>query len=233
MNNMEAQLAAVAASYDAAIEAGRREGPDPYHNLPREITGDPDYEAYRLAELEQTPSERPEIKAYLGPEPGMRFVDLGCCMNLMFRGYASWPSAYYGVDISARTIEALQGFVAQQGLTVGALWCGRMDRTPFTDGFFDIAACIGVLEYFEAEYVAAALAEMRRILRPQGRLVLDVPNLGDPACRMMMRIEAYLGRPDRFDLPREAFERMLAEGFAIEQADDLGATVQYFLRRRQ
>ncbi len=46
-------------------------------------------------------SARQEIVEYLSPPTrDMKFIDLGCCLNLMFRGYDSWPSEYYGVDIS-------------------------------------------------------------------------------------------------------------------------------------
>lgn len=52
------------------------------------------------------------IRAYLSPKENMKYVDLGCCLNLMFRGYNEWPSTYYGVDISSETIKLLEEFVA-------------------------------------------------------------------------------------------------------------------------
>lgn len=52
----------------------------------------------------------------------------------------------------------------------------RLDdgRIPLPDGCADVVTCFAVLEHVPQE--GAALAEMRRVLRPGGRLVVSVPN---------------------------------------------------------
>ncbi len=87
---MEEHLTAVAASYDRAIDQGRR-GIDSYSydNLPEDLRNDPDYPVF-LAAREQgldSGSEDERIREYLSPAAGMNFIDLGCCLNLMFKGY--------------------------------------------------------------------------------------------------------------------------------------------------
>lgn len=231
---IKAHLEAIAKSYDKGIDLGR-EGIDPYENLPKEITGHPDYALFQKMQKDGNLSDsgRKEIFDYLRPEKGMKFVDLGCCLNLMIRGYGSWPSTYYGVDISSKTIELLRGFVAKNNIKTGDLYCGSMSDTPYADNFFDIGACIGSLEYFEMDFVEKALAEAHRIIKPYGRFVIDIPNMGTPEFQITARIEEYLGRPDRFNMPAGEFEIMLADYFEVQKKEQVGPMIQYFLINRE
>ncbi len=231
---MREQLQAVALSYDKAIDLGRK-GIDLYKNLPEYITSDPDYLAYEAAVFDARDSgssDDKEIIAFLSPQAGMHFVDLGCCLNLMFRGYDRWPSTYHGVDISPKTIQLLREFVAKKNLSIGSLHCCSVHNTPFEPNAFDIAACIGVLEYFERAFVEVVIAEAHRIIKPGGKFVLDIPNVGNPACRIMMLIEEYMGRPDKFNMPVQEFDYILQNHFEINRMAMRGSKsmIRYFLK---
>ncbi len=228
---MESQLELVAQSYDKAIEMGRK-GIDLYKDLPEHIRNDPGYPTYEklMQEGGTSDSGRNEIREFLSPQVGLSFIDLGCCLNLMFNGYDQWPSTYHGVDISSKTIELLREVAAKRNLPVGALHCGSIHETPFAADSFDIGACIGVLEYFEKDFVEKAIVEAHRIMRPCGKFVLDVPDMGSPEQRVAMLIEAHLGRPDRYDLSPVEFDDLLHNRFEIQRAEKVGPMIQYFLR---
>lgn len=230
---VENRLEIIAESYNKGIEYGRR-GINLYENLPDYIINDPDYPAYQKLNLngELSGSEIEEIHDYLSPNENMKFIDLGCCLNLIFKGYDKWPSTYHGIDISCKTIELLSEFVTTKKLPIGSLYCGSIHETPFHDNMFDIGACIGVLEYFEKDFVTKVIAEAHRILKPHGKLVLDIPNLGTPVCRVMMLIEEYMGRPDNFDMSSQEFEEYIQNYFEIENAKkvDSGGMIEYYLR---
>ena len=102
----------IAKSYDRAIDLGRQ-GIDPYENLPDYIKNNPNYLIYKDMQENETLSDsgRKEIVEFLNPQQDMKCIDLGCCLNLMFRGYKEWESIYYGVDISPKTIELLKQFI--------------------------------------------------------------------------------------------------------------------------
>ena len=227
---MKSQLELVAKSYDKGIDLGRK-GIDSYENLPPHITNHPNYPLYLKMRMDETLSDssQNEIVEYLLPQDGMRFIDLGCCLNLMFRGYKDWPSTYYGVDISEKTIELLQEFVHKNNITVGSLYCGSMHETPYDTSFFDIGACIGSLEYFEKDFVTQAIAEAHRIMKPDGRYVLDIPDLGSPEFQITALIEEYLGRADRYNISMEEFEKMLMPYFIVDKKEKMGPMIQYFL----
>ncbi|MDF2541688.1 MAG: hypothetical protein K0S47_1406 [Herbinix sp.] len=233
MIQMKNQLEMVALSYDRSIEFGKQ-GIDLYKDLPTFILNDPDYPIFLKARMEGLDSDsgRKEIREYLSPCSNMKFIDLGCCLNLMFQGYEEWPSTYYGVDISNNTIQLLKDFAARKKLPIGSLYCGSIHETPFDAKHFDIGACIGVLEYFERDFVEKAIVEANRLIKPNGKFVLDIPNIESPMRRLMMLIEEHMGRPDKFDLLPYEFEDLLQNYFVIEKTEKLEsvAMIQYFLR---
>jgi len=227
---VENHLELVAKSYDKGIDLGRR-GIDLYKELPEHIRNNPGYPLFQKMQMDGILSDsgRQEIIDYLSPTTDMNFIDLGCCLNLMFGGYNKWPSTYYGVDISSKTIQLLHEFVAKNNLTIGSLYCGSMHETPFDTNFFEIGACIGSLEYFEKDFVEKAIIEVYRILKPYAKFVLDVPDIGSPECEITMVIEEYLGRTDKFDMSSYEFEDMLEDYFEIEIKEKVGPMIQYFL----
>lgn len=231
---MESQLELVAKSYDKAIEFGRKDI-DLYKELPEHIKNDPGYSIFEKLIIEGGTSDsgRKEIRDYLSPNTNMKFIDLGCCLNFMFRGYDKWPSTYYGVDISSKTIQLLDEFVTEKKFTIGSLYCGSIHETPFDANYFDIGACIGVLEYFEKDFVVKAIIEAHRIIKSDGKFILDIPDIGSPECRITMIIEEHLGRPDKFDMSSQEFENMLQNYFEIEKKEKVGPMIQYFLRCRK
>lgn len=228
---MENQLELVAKSYDRCIILGRSGIDSEY---PEHITNDPDYPSFLKATSEGLDSDsgRNEVRDYLSPALNMNYVDLGCCLNLMFRGYDRWPSTYHGVDISSETIKLLHEFVAKENLSIGTLFCGSIHETPFEDNSFDIGGCIGVLEYFERNFVEKALVEAHRIMKHNARFVLDIPNNENPMRRFMSLIEEHRGCPNRFDMSPKEFNNLLQNYFEIDKNEkiDSVAMIQYFLR---
>lgn len=232
---MDKQLEIIAKSYDTAIDLGRQGFPDQYSNLPQNITNATSYQQYKSNRKNIEGSERKQIKAFLRPNKTKKFVDLGCCLNLMLKGYDKWTSLYYGVDISQKTIELLKEYASDNNIKVGTLMCCGVHETPFEDHSFDIGACIGVLEYFDKEYVEKALIEFYRILKPNSKFVLDIPNIEGTMGRVMMSIENYIGRPDKFEMTTEQFETSLKKYFTIERKDKANAKIAmicYFLERK-
>ena len=126
----------------------------------------------------------PELERVLRQQldPELDWLDVGCGAG---RTYAQWvaPTAgrYVGVDVSAEAVEQARaaGIEAQVVPDAGEL--------PFDDESFDRAICVEVMEHLFSPHAAAA--EIRRVLRPGGRLVASVPN----AIYWRMRMNAVLG----------------------------------------
>lgn len=58
-------------------------------------------------------------------------------------------------------------------------WCGDVStRMPWPDGFFDEIRAVDILEHIPYRRTHLALAEWARLLRPGGRLYVQVPDCG-------------------------------------------------------
>jgi SAM-dependent methyltransferase len=88
------------------------------------------------------------------------------------------------------------------------------DALPFASASFDAVICKGALDHFDRP--ALALAEMARVTRPGGRVVLAVANFESLACRAARGLdharERWLGREVRrgrrhYDVPHDHFTR--------------------------
>ena len=224
---MRRQLDRIRNAYDLTVEQYRR-GINPYDDVPADIKESAFYKSL-MKESNALGSGAPNIKEYLSPEPGMRFLDAGCSANLVNYRLDRWPSGYYGVDVSPALIDAMNGFVIQEDISIGGLYVADIADMPFKDGFFDIAAVIGVLEYGTLDYIVKALGELNRVCKPGAGVVLDIPNKNHPHAKDMMKLEKYLGRPN-YHHARIDFEKLLAPLFSIERLDDSRVMMKYFLR---
>ncbi len=84
-------------------------------------------------------------------------------------GSADGPSAAWLRDASESTVSL---DIDPRGLGTDGV-CGSALALPFADGVFDVVSAFDVIEHCEPE--DQALAEVRRVLRPGGRLVMSVP----------------------------------------------------------
>ena len=74
---------------------------------------------------------------------------------------------------------------------------------------------------------------MHRIIKPNGKLVLDIPNIKSKTGKIMMKIEEYMGRPNKFNMTIKEFEIILKKYFEIEKiagADTDSMVYSYYLR---
>jgi SAM-dependent methyltransferase len=126
------------------------------------------------------PAAEPQLRDSLAliarfwPQPTGRFLEAGCgpaanALNLALRGVE-----VAGIDLSENAVRAARREFARRGLA-GEFVLGDVRRIPFPDETFDFVYAGGVVEHFRE--LDQALAEMARVLRPNGRLLITVPAL--------------------------------------------------------
>ena len=124
--------------------------------------------------------ERPAILALAGDVAGRRILDAGCGSGPLFAALRDRGAIVTGFDSSTGMLDQ-----ARRRLGDGAdLRVADLGRPlPFPDGAFDDVIASLVLHYLEDW--TAPLAELRRVLRPGGRLIasVDHPLQGHPLVR--------------------------------------------------
>jgi SAM-dependent methyltransferase len=126
-----------------------------------------------------------EITVALGPTSGLRCLDLGSDNGvislLLRRAGGEWASA----DLTPEAVASIRSLVGTDVHQVEG------ERLPFADGGFDRVVVVDMLEHVVDE--AAFVAELARVTRPGGRLVVNTPHLKHTALR---RVRHALGQTD-------------------------------------
>lgn len=223
---MDNQLEKIRRAYDLTVEQFQK-GINPLESVPDNIRNTDFFQS--LDSATNLNSAAADIREYLSPEKGMKFLDAGCSANLANYNLGEWPSTYYGVDISPALVNAMKNYAEVNNISIGILYIADISSLPFEKNFFDMAAVIGVLEYCTLEYISRALPELHRVLKPGAKAVIDLPNSDHPHAVDMQRLERYLDRPNFFH-PRSNFENLLKSLFRIDRTDDSKVMIKYFVR---
>src|SRR5262249_42796887 len=97
----------------------------------------------------------------------------------------------YGLDIATSVVKRAHDTCLDllgnlDGATIGK--ADLNDKLPFLDAHFDAVSAIAVIEHIFDPYFA--VAEMHRVLRPNGQLIVEVPNLA----WLPRRLDVLFGR---------------------------------------
>ncbi|MEX2225011.1 MAG: class I SAM-dependent methyltransferase [Dehalococcoidia bacterium] len=105
-------------------------------------------------------------------------LDVGTGVGRWARWYASWPDARVtGIDIEPERLERARSLGA--GPTYNTM---SVDSLAFDDASFDVVNSVTVLQHVPHEMKRRAIAEIARVLRPGGRVVLfEVTDMHDDA----------------------------------------------------
>lgn len=152
-----------------------------------------------------------EIVAMLGPVEGQHCLDIGgdngVISYLLRQRGGTWKSA----DLDAHTVNAIRELVGPQVYQIN-------DRqVPFDDDEFDCVVIVDFLEHIERD--DRFIAEMQRILKPGGRLIINVPHIKNS---MLRRFRLAIGQTDekhghlRQGYNRQTIENLLGDRFTLE-----------------
>lgn len=141
-------------------------------------------------------------------QPGQRVLDIGCG-----RGEATWRCAErrgraHGLDFSWDALQISRQLALrakEQGLQI-ELEQASAYHLPFANDSFDTALMFDIAEHLYAEELLATFAQVRRVLKQRGRLIVHtMPNAdyyrwGYPVYRALMRLLGH-------KLPRDPRQR--------------------------
>lgn len=137
---------------------------------------DPFAEAYDVANrdgLFNAHYERPEMLRLAGDVAGLRVLDAGCGSGPLTVALRDRGAEVVGFDASARMLDLARGRLGDEvDLRVHDL----AEPLPYDDAVFDLVTASLVLHYLEDW--SGPLAELRRVLRPGGRLLVSINHPG-------------------------------------------------------
>jgi SAM-dependent methyltransferase len=181
-----------------------------------------------------------ELTAMLGSvAPDGRYLDVGSdngvISYLLRQRGGHWSSA----DLDEQTVTAIRALVGDEVYQIDSV------TTPFADNTFDCVVIVDFLEHIRDD--ATFVAELHRVLKPTGSLVINVPHAKNSWLR---RLRLALGQTDekhghvRHGYTLETLEKLLADKYTIqtgktyskffsELVDTLIVQAVYFMQRRK
>jgi SAM-dependent methyltransferase len=144
--------------------------------------------------------------------PGGRALDAGCGTGFQTARLESLGYETHGVDLSARLLA-----VARARRPRARFVRGRLEALPYADATFDAVTCCGSTLSF-VDDPTAAVAELGRVLRPGGRLLLEVEHKWSADLGWMLASAAVgdpLGYGVSVGVVWHALARPLREGCVI------------------
>lgn len=156
-------------------------------------------------------------------------VDLGCGPGYFLEELLRNKLACKGIDSSAEAVASVQARLQGRPGFLGAA-VGRLDRIPLRDGEVGAVFLIEVMEHVTPDLTAATYAEISRVLRPGGHLIITVPNAENleansvacPECGCVFHRMQHL---QRFTAESLA-QHMTAAGFKV--AFSRGVALKHF-----
>jgi glycosyltransferase involved in cell wall biosynthesis len=147
----------------------------------------------------------------IAPYAGSRVLEIGAGMGNISRHLSPRRKLYAATDINDEYLEYLQSmFRHRPAVCVRKLDTERPEAFAELAGEMDTVVCLNVLEHIEDD--AAALASMRTVLRPGGRLILLVPN--DP--RAYGTIDKQIGHFRRYT-PAGLTDLLTEGGYSVDK----------------
>ena len=109
-------------------------------------------------------------------QQGGKVLDIGCGPGIVTEWLLNQDCEVHGVDVAPQMIEICEGRFGHNPRAQFKV--APVETLPYEDGYFDSVVAMGLMEYLEDDHVA--LAEINRVLRPGGNLIVTYPGAYSP-----------------------------------------------------
>lgn len=128
------------------------------------------------------------------PQKNQRCLDLGCGVSFLIYPWRDWGAFFYGQEISAVASDALnsRGSQLNSKLFKGVKF-EPAHQLNYENDFFDLVLATGWSCYWTLDYWQVVMAEVKRVLKPDGQFVFDVLDPEKLLAEDWAVLETYLG----------------------------------------
>lgn len=166
---------------------------------------------------------REAILSLAGLSAGERVLDVGCGTGTLAMGIkrkVGSEGAVNGIDASTEMVALAREKTRAAGLEVDSQ-VAPAQELPFGDSSFDAVLCTMVMHHLPRDQRANAIAEMFRVLKPNGRLlIVDLSREGGVLARL--NLIALLHGQRSLDTTRQAEDLIRRRGFGDVNVGALG-----------
>lgn len=160
------------------------------------------------------PADLDRIWQALALHPGARLLDAGCGSGQFALALAERGALVTGIDLSPEMIRLARENAKHSTLGAAVAWAtGPVDRLPLPAGSVDAIHARMVLPFVPD--VPAVLHEFRRVLRPDGRLLVSTAGALSPIYRHSWRRHLHEEPGCNYLLPWELEHLALAGGWTM------------------
>ena len=148
-------------------------------------------------------------------------LEVACGTGRVTLEIAKQVKKVYAIDISSQMIDVARKNIKEKGINNVDLSVQDAYNLPFDNDMFDIVISVNALH--NMIYPEKALSEIKRVLRPRGKLITTVVEIGSYKFKIMMSIFKSLRNfPVFHKFNLEEFADMLSKaGFSIVKKEIL------------
>ena len=114
------------------------------------------------------------VKKYAENQKDMKILDVGCGAGLKHTSLMNYATVF-GIDVARKQIKYCQSRFGNNYIFVE-----RGGKYPFPENYFDVIIVSEVLEHISKGDVPSFLAEIKRVLKNEGVIMVSTPNYASP-----------------------------------------------------
>jgi len=193
----------------AVTQRFNREYEQAAFDLPPEVEAMPVFQDWNAGRLQARIAS--EFWQFHKPKKKQHWLDIGCGLSFLVYPWYEWEAYFYGQELSAIAQDA----VNSRGPQLNSKLFRGVERGPahhlqYEADQFDGVVATGFSCYFPQEYWQLTLAEVKRVLKPEGIFLFDVLDPESELADNWSILETYLGT-EVFPEPVESWKGLIKE----------------------